>query len=102
MKKKVILGFLVGVLLLFFTISAWALDSKRAQLIKNNGWPEQERVIVPITPQTIDTYSSTIKFIFISNTQQILILIDKTTTKTSTKVDNSVKNLTNGVKEQDE
>jgi len=101
MKKKVILGFLVGVLLLFFITSTWAVDAKRAKLYEDP-WQDMERL--PVIPQFITNYPSTIKFILIPNIQNlpILIPIDKTTTKTSTKVDDSAKKLTIGVKEQDE
>jgi hypothetical protein len=104
MKKKLILGLLVGVLLLFFAISAWALDYEGYLKAKHDGRPEQDMERVPVTPQTITNYPSTIKFILIPNIQNlpILMLIDKTTTKTSIKVDDSAKKLTNGVKEQDE
>ena len=86
MKKKVILGFLVGVLLLFFITSTWAVDAKRAKLYEDP-WQDMERL--PVIPQFITNYPSTIKFILIPNIQNlpILIPIDKTTTKTSTKVD---------------
>jgi len=101
MKKKLILGLLVGVLLLFFITSSWAVDAKRAKLY---GRPEQDMERAPVIPQTITNYPSTIKFILIPNIQNlpILMLIDKTTTKTSTKVDDSAKKLINGVKELDE
>jgi len=101
MKKKVILGFLMGLLLLFFITSTWAVDAKRAKLY---GHPEQDMERVPVIPQTITNYPSTIKYILIPNIQNLLILmlIDNTTTKISTKVDDSAKKLTIGVKEQDE
>ena len=101
MKKRLILGLLLGLLLLFFITSTWAVDAKRAKLYER---PEQDMERVPVIPQSITNYPSTIKFILIPNIQNlpILMLIDKTTTKTSTKVDDSAKKLTIGVKEQDE
>jgi len=101
MKKRIMLGLLVGVLLLFFTISSWAVDAKRAKLYEDP-WQDMERV--PVIPQSITNYPSTIKFILIPNIQNlpILIFIDKTTTKTLIKVDDSAKKLINGVKELDE
>jgi len=104
MKKRLILGLLVGVLLLFFTISSWAVDYDKYKMHKFEEHPEQDMERVPVTPQTIDTYPSTIKFILIPNIQNfpILIPIDKISTQTPSKVNSSVKNLTNGVKEQDE
>jgi hypothetical protein len=101
MKKKVILGLFTGVLLLFFITSTWAVDAKRAKLY---GRPEQDMERVPVIPQTITNYPSTIKFILIPNIQNlpILMLIDKPTTETPTKVDDSAKKLINGVKELDE
>ena len=101
MKKKVILGLLMGLLLLFFITSTWAVDAKRAKLYEHP-WQDMERV--PVIPQTRTNYPSTIKFILIPNIQNlpILILFDKTTTKTPIKVDDSAKKLTIGVKEQDE
>ncbi|MCJ7497048.1 MAG: hypothetical protein MUO78_02785 [candidate division Zixibacteria bacterium] len=104
MKKRLILGLLIGVLLLFFTISSWALDYESYLKAKHDGHPEQDMERVPIIPQTITNYPSTIKFILIPNIQNLLILIpiDKISTQTPSKVNSSVKNLTNGVKEQDE
>jgi hypothetical protein len=101
MKKRIISGFLVGLLLLFFITSTWAVDAKRAKLYEHP-WQDMERV--PVIPQTITNYPSTIKYILIPNIQNlpILMLIDKPTTKTSTKVDDSAKKLTIGVKELDE
>jgi len=101
MKKKVILGLLMGLLLLFFITSTWAVDAKRAKLY---GHPDQELDKIPVTPFNVDSYPSTIKFILIPNIQNlpIFMLIDKTTTKTPIKVDDSAKKLINGVKEQDE
>jgi len=101
MKKRLILGLLLGLLLLFFITSTWAVDAKRAKLYER---PEQDMERVPVIPQSITNYPSTIKFILIPNIQNlpILMLIDKTTTKTSTKVDDSAKKLINGVKELDE
>jgi hypothetical protein len=101
MKKGLILGLLVGLLLLFFIISAWAVDSKRAKLYEH---PDQELDKIPVTPINVDSYPSTIKLILIPNIQNlpILIFIDKPTTETPTKVDDSAKKLINGVKELDE
>ncbi|MCJ7497163.1 MAG: hypothetical protein MUO78_03375 [candidate division Zixibacteria bacterium] len=104
MKKKVTLGLLVGVLLLFFTISSWALDYDKYKMRKFDEHPDQELDKIPVTPFNVDSYPSTIKFILIPNIQNlpILIPIDKISTQTPSKVNSSVKNLTNGVKEQDE
>lgn len=101
MKKKVILGLLAGVLLLFFTISSWALDWKRAQMIRDYGHPDQELDRIPVIPQTIDNYPSIIKFIFIPNIQNlpVLIYIDKSLTQVQIKSENSVKNSTIPIKE---
>jgi len=95
------LGLLVGGFLLFFITSTWAVDAKRAKLYEH---PEQDMERVPVTPQTINTQPSTIKFILIPNIQNLLILIpiDKISTQTPSEINSSVKNLTIGVKEQDE
>lgn len=100
MKKKLIFGLLVAVLLLFFISSSWALDYKNYLRQKYEERPEQESNRIPVIPQAIDNSPSIIKFIFIPNTQ--LIFIDKITIKASSKVDDSTKNLTKGVKGQDE
>jgi hypothetical protein len=104
MKKKLILGLLVGVLLLFLTTSSWALDYDKYKMHKFEERPDQEFDRVPVTPQTLTNSPSAIKFILIPNIQNlpILMLIDRTTTKTSIKVDDSAKKLIKGVKEQDE
>ena len=101
MKQRLIFGLLVGVLLLFFITSTWAVDAKRAKLY---GRPEQDMERVPVTPQIIDNYPSTIKFIFIPNIQNlpVLIYIDKSSTQVQIKSENSVKNSTIPIKEQDE
>ncbi|MDH4222601.1 MAG: hypothetical protein OEV55_03570 [candidate division Zixibacteria bacterium] len=102
MKKKFIFGLLVAVLLLFFITSSWALDYRNYLRQKNEEHPWQESNKVPATPQTINNYPPEIKFIFILNIQPILIFIEKTTTRATTELDDSVKNLTRGVKKQDE
>ena len=104
MKKKIILGFLIGVLLLFFTISVWALDYEGYLKAKHDGHPDQELDRIPVTPQTIDNYPSTIKFIFILNIQNLPVLIynEKTSNQALIKTEKPVKNSTNPVKEQDE
>ena len=100
MKKKIILGLLAGVLLLFFVISSWALDYKR---YKYDGRPEQECMRVPVNPQTIDTYPSMIRFIFISAGQNlpVLIYIEKFSTQVPIKIGDSIKNSTSTVNEID-
>jgi hypothetical protein len=104
MKKRLILGFLVGVFLLFFTISSWAVDYDKYKMRRFEGDPWQDMERVPVIPQTIANYPSTIKFILIPNIQNlpILMLIDQTTTKTTIKVDDSTNKLIKRVKEQDE
>lgn len=104
MKKRLILGFLVGVLLLFFTISSWAVDYDKYKMHKFNGDPWQDCEKIPVTPQTIDNYTSTIKFIFILNIQNLpaLIILDKSSNQAQLKTEEPVKNSTNSVKEQDE
>lgn len=101
MRKRIILGLLVGVLLLFFTTSTWAVDAKRAKLY---GRPDQEFDKIPVTPQTINTYPSIIKFIFIPNIQNfpVLIYINKSSIQTQPESEDKVKNSTNLVKEQNE
>jgi hypothetical protein len=101
MKKRLILGLLLGLLLLFFITSTWAVDAKRAKLYER---PEQDMERVPVIPQTINTQPLTIKFILIPNIQNlpILIPIDKISTQIPSEINNSVKNLTIGVKEQDD
>jgi hypothetical protein len=54
MKKRIILRFLVGVLLLFLTTSAWALDYNKYKMLKFEELPWQDCERVPITPQIID------------------------------------------------
>jgi len=101
MKKKVILGLLVGGVLLFFITSTWAVDSKRAKLY---GHPWQESDRIPVTPQTVDNYPTTIKFIFILNMQNLPVLIynEKTSSQAPIKTQEPVKNSTITVKAQDE
>jgi len=93
MKRKIIFGFLMVVLLLFFITSSWALDYKR---YKYEGRPEQDCIKVPVIPQSIDSYPSMIKFFFISTAQNlpVLIYIDRSLTQANPRAEDSVKNLT--------
>ncbi|MCJ7497049.1 MAG: hypothetical protein MUO78_02790 [candidate division Zixibacteria bacterium] len=104
MKKKIILGLLVGVLFLFFTISVWALDYEGYLKAKHDGHPWQESDRIPVTPQTVDNYPTTIKFIFIPNMQNpsVLIYIEKTSSQAPIKTQEPVENSTITVKAQDE
>jgi hypothetical protein len=101
MKRKIIFGLLVVVFLLFFITSSWALDYKR---YKFEGWPEQERVIVPVVPQTIDSYPLIIKSVFILNYQNVpaLIFIDKSSNQVPAKTEKPVKSSTSQIREEDE
>ncbi len=101
MKKRLILGLLLGLLLLFFITSTWAVDARRAKLY---GDPWQDCEKVPVTPQTIDNSPSIIKFLLITNTQNLpaLIIIDKSSNQAQLKTEEPVKNSTNLVKKQDE
>ncbi len=96
MKRKIILGLLAVILLLFFITSSWAVDYKSylRQRFEEHPWQESDKI--PATPQTINSYPSEIKFIFILNAQPILIFIDKTTIKISSKVDDSAKKFDKG------
>jgi len=88
MKKKIILGLLVLVVLLFFIASSWALDWKRAQQ-QYYERPEQEvdMVLPSSEPEVIP--ASTIKFIFILNGQTLptLLFIDKQPVQAKAKVE---------------
>jgi hypothetical protein len=99
MKKRIILGLLVGGFLLFFITSTWAVDAKRAKLY---GDPWQDCEKIPVTPQTIDNYTSTIKFIFILNIQNLpaLIIIDKSSNQAQLKTEEPIKNSINSVKDE--
>jgi hypothetical protein len=101
MKKRIIFGLLVGVLLLFFITSSWAVDAKRAKLY---GRPEQDLERVPVTPQPTNIYSSMIKLIFIPNDQNLLVFIyiEKSSNQAQIKAEEPVKNSTIQIKEQDE
>lgn len=93
MKKKIILGLLVLVVLLFFIASSWALDWKRARQ-QYYEHPDQELESVPVTPQPVKDYPSMIKFIFVLNIQNlpVLISVDKSSVKTESKAGNSTNN----------
>jgi hypothetical protein len=104
MEKRLMLGFLVGMLLLFFTISSWAVDYDKYKMRKFDEHPWQESDRIPVTPQTVDNYPTTIKFIFIPNMQNpsVLIYIEKTSSQAPIKTQKPVKNSTITVKAQDE
>jgi len=91
MKRKIIFGFLMVVLLLFFITSSWALDYKRAKYRER---PDQECTKVPVTPETMNTYPSMIKFIFVPTAQNlpVFIFIGKSSNQTPVKAEGSVKN----------
>lgn len=95
MKKKIILGLLVLVVLLFFIASSWALDWERARQ-QYYEHPEQGVLSVPVTPQTKDPSPSMIKFIFIPAGQNlpVLIFINKSATLSKSRVQDSTKNST--------
>jgi len=95
MKKKIILGLLVLGVLLCFIAQSWALDWKRAQQ-QYYEHPEQGVQSVPVTPQTADPSPSTIKFIFVpaGKNLPVLIFINKSTTLSKSKVQDSTKNST--------
>lgn len=101
MKRKIIFGLLVVVLLLFFITSSWALDYKR---YKYEERPEQERVIAPITPQTVDNYPLIIKSVFTLNYQNVpvLISIDKSSNQVPAKTEKPVKSSNSQIIEENE
>lgn len=94
MKKKIILGFLAVILLLFFITSSWALDYKTYLKLKYLEHPEQDFERVPIIPQTVETYSSMIKFISVANFQNIpvVIYVENSSTEVSIKTEESIEN----------
>ena len=98
MKKKIILGLLVLVVLMFFIASSWALDWERArqQYFER---PDQEFDRVKVTPQTTDSYPSFIKFILLPGTQNLptLIFIEKSTNLDQPEAGNPVSSTTNTV-----
>lgn len=90
MKKKIILGFLVLAVLLFFIASSWALDWQRARQ-QYYGRPEQDAERITVPSQTVSTYPSMIKFIFSPAVSDlpILIYMEKPPAKASTKAEDS-------------
>ncbi len=94
MKRKIIFGLLAVVLLLFLITSSWSMDYKSYLRQKFEERPEQDFEKVPIIPQSVETYPSMIKFIPVTNFQniQILIYIDNSSTEVPIKTEESIKN----------
>lgn len=97
MKRKITFGLLAVVLLLFFITSSWALDYKSYLRQKYEGHPWGESDRVPVIPQTIDTYPTMIKFIYIPVSQNlpVLIYIETSSEKIPVKTEGSIKNAVN-------
>lgn len=75
MKKKIILGLLVLVVLLCFLAQSWALDWKRAQQ-QYYERPEQGMQSVIVPTQTRVPSASMTKFIFVLTGQNLPTLIN--------------------------
>jgi hypothetical protein len=75
MKKKIIFGFLVLVVLLCFLAQSWALDWKRTRQ-QYYERPEQGVQSVLVPTQTPTPNPSMIKFIFVPTGQNLPTLID--------------------------
>ncbi len=95
MKKKIILGLLILVVLLCFLAQSWALDWKKAQQ-QYYEHPEQEVDLIPVNPSPTGAYPNMVKFIIIpyGQTLPLVIPIDKTRVQAKTKIDNSTKSST--------
>ena len=80
------------------------MDYDKYKMRKFEGDPWQEIDRVPIIPQTVDNYPTTIKFIYIQNIKNlpVLIFIEKTSSQAPIKTQEPVKNSILTVKEQDE